>query len=260
MYRPSGVLSGSMADNAIMLNILEFDGIRTLHFGTFAVQGAMRVDQPDHIELEYVQQMMMWLLFRGKANHIVQLGLGAAALTKFCHQRLAPAHVTAVELDREVIDTARAHFSLPPDDDRLKVLNMDAKDYVEDFSRRRTIDVLQVDLYDARAESPALSSEAFYAACSNCLTPDGLMTINLYCDWPEHLHHIEMMEKSFAAVAWLPEVHDGNIVAIAFKRAPSVDFDELSARAEGIQAELGLPASTWVAGLYEWMSQGEEPS
>lgn len=240
-----------------MLNILESDGVRTLHFGTPVVQGAMRIDRPHDIELEYVQQMMMWLLFREDASHIVQLGLGAAALTKFCYHRLSPARVTAVELDPGVIDTCRIHFALPPDDERLSMLNMDARDYVNDFSRRRSIDVLQVDLYDAQAKAPMLSTDAFYAACANCLTARGMMTINVYCDWPDHLHHIQMMEKSFEAVAWLPEVHDGNIVAIAFKQSPSVDFDELYKRAGQIHAALGLPAETWVDGLQTWMSPDE---
>lgn len=237
-----------------MLNILESDGVRTLHFGSSAVQGAMRTDRPNDIELEYVQQMMMWLLFRGDAAHIVQLGLGAAALTKFCYHRLAPATVAAVELDSSVIDVCRSHFALPADDDRLSVLNMDALDYVTDFSRRRSIDVLQLDLYDAQAKGPLLSTDAFYAACANCLTANGMMTVNLYCDWPDHLNHLQMIEKSFEAVAWLPEVHDGNMVAIAFKQPPSVDFDDLYARAKEIHATLGLPAETWVDGLHSWMS------
>ena len=240
----------------VMLNILESDGVRSLHFGSSAVQGAMRIDLPNDIELEYVQQMMMWLLFRNDVAHIVQLGLGAAALTKFCYHRLPPAKVTAVELDAGVIDTCRTHFALPPDDERLNVLHLDAMDYVADFSRRRSIDILQVDLYDARAHSPALSTDAFYAACANCLSAKGMMTVNLYCDWPEHLHHLQMIEKSFSAVAWLPEVHDGNIVAIAFKQAPSIDFAPLYARAEQIRTTLGLPAKTWVDGLHTWMSQG----
>lgn len=241
-----------------MLNTLDSDGVRTLHFGSAAVQGAMRIDQPDDIELEYVQQMMMWLLFRGEAAHIAQLGLGAAALTKFCYRRLAPAKVTAVELDAEVVDVCRSHFALPPDDERLSVLNMNALDYVMDFSRRRSIDVLQVDLYDAQAKGPLLSTDAFYAACANCLTAKGMMTVNLYCDWPDHLHHIQMMANAFDAVAWLPEVHDGNMVAIAFKQSPSVDFDDLYARAAEIRATLGLPAETWVEGLHSWMSHDTE--
>lgn len=241
-----------------MLNILENDGVRTLHFGSTAVQGAMRIDQPVDIELEYVQQMMMWLLFRDDVAHIAQLGLGAAALTKFCYRRLAPATVTAVELDPDVVDACRTHFALPPDNDRLRVLNMNALDYVMDFSRRRSIDILQVDLYDAQAKGPLLSTDAFYAACANCLTAKGMMTVNLYCDWPDHLQHIQMIANAFEAVAWLPEVHDGNMVAIAFKQSPSVDFDDLYARAEEIRTTLGLAAETWVAGLHSWMSHDIE--
>jgi len=237
-----------------MLNIIDDNGVRRLHFGSPAVQGAMRLDRPNDIELEYVQQMMMWLLFRGEAGHIVQLGLGAAALTKFCYRRLAPARVTAVELNPGVIEACRRYFALPPDDERLSVLNMDAMEYVADFSRRRSVDILQVDLYDAQAHEPLLSTEAFYAACARTLTFKGMMTVNLYCDWPRHLHHIRMIEQSFEAVAWLPEVHDGNIVAIAFKQAPAVEFDALYQRAEQIRSGLGLPAEGWVAGLYQWMS------
>jgi len=155
-----------------------------------------------------------------------------------------------------VIATCREHFLLPPDDERLQVLNMDAVDYVGDFSRRRTVDVLQVDLYDAVAERPAISNESFYRACASLLNIRGLLTINLYCDWPEHLTHIRMMERAFGAVAWLPEVHDGNIVAIAFKKPPSIDFDDLYARAAEILAKTGLPAESWVEGLHAWMGEG----
>src|SRR5690606_32519277 len=172
--------------STININLVEADGVRTLHFGSSAGQGAMRIKRPNDIELEYVQQMMLWLLFRSEAAHIVQLGLGAAALTKFCYHHLKPARITAAELDAKVIDICRRHFALPSDDDRLSVLNMDAADFVTDFSLRRSIDVLQVDLYDARAHAPVLSSEAFYAACANCLSHKGMMTVNLYCDWPEH--------------------------------------------------------------------------
>ena len=79
--------------------ITEFEGVRSLHLGTSWVQGAMRLSKPDNIELEYVQMMMMWLLFNDSPRHIVQLGLGSAALTKFCHRRLPQARVTAVELN-----------------------------------------------------------------------------------------------------------------------------------------------------------------
>ena len=242
-----------------MLTIQEADGVRSLHFGTAAIQGAMRVAQPDAIELEYVQQMMMWLLFRENARHIVQLGLGAGALTKFCYRHLPSAYVTAVELDPAVAHACREHFFLPEDDERLQVLHMDAMDYVGDFSRRRSIDILQVDLYDARALAPVWGSSDFYAACASSLAADGIMTVNLFCDWPDHALNIQAMQASFEAVAWLPEVHDGNIVAIAFKRSPSIDFDTLQARAAQLRNTLDLPAEQWVDGLQQWMQGDLDP-
>ncbi len=235
------------------VTISETDGVRSLHFGTHWVQGSMRVADPDAIELEYVQQMMMWALFIPAPRSIVQLGLGAGALTKFCYRHFPGATVAAVELSRAVIEACRSKFALPPDDARLNVMEMDAMAFVMDPANHGTIEVLQVDLYDAQALGPVFGSAGFYQACADCLLPDGMMTVNLFCDYPDHGKNLEAMEQAFEAVAWLPEVHDGNVVAIAFKRAPDVDFSDLYRRAAVVRAELKLPAESWVDGLQSWM-------
>ena len=54
----------------------------------------------------------------------------------------------------------------------------------------------------------------------------------------------------------LPEVHDGNRVAIAFSGpALEVPFATLQARAKVIEAELGLPARERIKGLQESTGQ-----
>lgn len=50
--------------------------LRYLHLGTCWIQGAMHLAKPDAIALEYVQHMMIWMLFEAAPKHIVQLGLG----------------------------------------------------------------------------------------------------------------------------------------------------------------------------------------
>lgn len=237
------------------VTLTEADGVRNLHFGTHWVQGSMRLADPDAIELEYVQQMMMWALFDPLPGRIVQLGLGAGALTKFCHRHFPGATVTAVELHRAVIDTCRSAFALPPDDARLDVVERDAMAFLMDAANRGAADVLQVDLYDAEARAPVFQSAGFYQACADCLAPGGMMTVNLFCDSPYHGKNLEAMALAFEAVAWLPEVHDGNVVAIAFKRAPVVDFSALYERAALIRGAWGLPAQSWVDGLQSWMQQ-----
>jgi spermidine synthase len=81
----------------------ESDGVRYLHLGTPWVQGAMRVRAPQALELEYVQRMMAWMLLRPSAEltrgHAVQLGLGAASITRYCHGVMRM-RTTAVELNR----------------------------------------------------------------------------------------------------------------------------------------------------------------
>lgn len=233
--------------------ITEFEGVRSLHLGTSWVQGAMRLSKPDAIELEYVQMMMMWMLFLQQPRHIAQLGLGSAALTKFCHGRFPGARVSVAELNPNVIAVCEAMFGLPPNDDRLNVRQMDALDFVHDPANRGAIDVLQVDLYDEEARGPVLDSPEFYQACSDCLTEHGIMTANVFGEFDNYERNLQHMELAFDAVVWLPEVHDANIVAIAFKTAPVLDFSVLYERAAAIRKTFNLPARKWVDGLKEWM-------
>jgi spermidine synthase len=238
--------------------ITEFEGVRSLHLGTSWVQGAMRLARPDAIELEYVQMMMMWMLFVPQPRHIVQLGLGSAALTKFCHQKFPDARVTAAELNPNVIAICHAYFGLPPNDARLSVRQMDALDFVMDRANHGTLDVLQVDLYDEEARGPVLDTPEFYQACADCLAPNGVMTANVFGDVGNYDKNLEAMEQAFDAVVWLPEVHDANIVVIAFKQAPQIDFADLYERAGAIRRRYNLPAKDWVNGLKEWMRDQQD--
>jgi spermidine synthase len=234
--------------------ITEFEGVRSLHLGTSWVQGAMRLSRPDAIELEYVQMMMMWMLFQAAPKHIVQLGLGSAALTKFCYQRFTDARVTAVELNPNVIAICRALFGLPDNDERLDVREIDALDFVLDPANHGKADVLQVDLYDEQARGPVLDTPEFYQGCLDCLTPNGIMTTNVFGDdFANYDKNLFNMEQVFDAVVWLPEVHDANIVVVAFKNAPQIDFSVLYERASDIKRRFNLPAKNWVNGLKGWM-------
>ncbi len=238
----------------------EEGGVRYLHFGTEWVQGAMRLKKPEHIELEYAQQMMAWLLFLATPERIVQLGLGAAALTKFAHRYLRPAKVEAVELNPAVVVAARTMFELPADDARLTVHERDAWDFVQDRANHGTIGALQIDVYDATARGPVLDSVAFYRAVRACLTDAGVATINLFGDHPSFVRNMKRLNEAFEGrVIALPEVHDGNRVALAFSGpALEVPYALLEKRARVLETKLGLPAAQWLKGLRESSGQNGE--
>ena len=128
------------------VTLSEFDGVRYLHFGSEWVQGAMRLRSPNSLELSYVQDMMAWLLFLGPPPEIVQLGLGAAALTKFCLAHCKASQVTAVELSDTVIMAAHSWFKLPQQHSSLTVVQGDALAFIKSRVASRRPNVLQVDL------------------------------------------------------------------------------------------------------------------
>ena len=70
------------------ISVSEQQGVRYLHFGSALVQGAMRIARPYALELEYTRELMFPLLFHpaGWPRRVLQVGLGAASVTKFLHQ------------------------------------------------------------------------------------------------------------------------------------------------------------------------------
>jgi spermidine synthase len=238
----------------------EIAGVRFLHFGTEWVQGAMRLRKPFHLELEYAQQMMAWLLFLNAPPRITQLGLGAASLTKWCHHELPESRVEAVELNPSVVIAARSMFALPNDDARLEVIESDAWDYVNDAHHLGQVGVLQVDLYDATARGPMLDSVAFYRACRATLTTPGMLSVNLFGDHPSFERNMRHLKSAFnARVLALPEVHEGNRIALAFSGPPlSFPWRELQARAAHIEKQYRLPAKQWVRALQTVSSPGDD--
>lgn len=237
------------------IRVRDTDGVRTLQFNSPWIQGAMRLSAPDAIEIEYVQQMMLWALFMPEPAHICQLGLGAGTLTRFCLQHYPEADVTAVEISPEVVQTCHEHFLLPKAHPRLELVEADAADFVADTDNHGRFDVLQVDLYDAVSNGPARGSRAFYRDCAATLTDTGMLVVNIFCDYPDHYIYIRRLEAAFEGVAWLPVVHDSNIVVIAFKKSPKLDFASLYERADHVEHKLGLPARSWVDGLYLWTEE-----
>lgn len=234
------------------VTLSEDRGLRYLHFGSEWIQGAMRIARPYEIALEYTRQMMAWLLFLDPQRpdfQIGQLGLGAAALTKFCWKHCAPAQVTAVDIDPAVIACAHSMFALPPEDARLSIVEADAAHYVARVPGR--FDVLQVDLYDAQARGPVHESAQFYADCAAALRPVGILVVNLFGEHASFPRNFRRLLAAFEGrVIALPEIDAGNRVALAF-RGPPIDlaYADLYARAKQVEAQNGLPARRWVDGF-----------
>jgi spermidine synthase len=233
------------------VNFSEFGPVRYLHLGTEWVQGSMKIEQPFDIDLDYVQRMMAWLLFVDldtvPKRHAMQLGLGAAALTKFCYKHLRM-RTTAIELNPQVIAACRLWFKLPADNAKLSVVLGDAEEVARHSHWQGQIDALQVDLYDHEAAAPVLDSEAFYADCRRLLTDEGCMTVNLFGRSSQFDQSLAKIVAAFGedAVWCFKPTREGNTVVLALRAPVRLKREMLLARAEAIQARWPLPATRWV--------------
>ena len=236
--------------------VSEHDGVRYLHLGTPWVQGAMRIRKPLHIELDYVQRMMACLLLRPVADvsrgHAVQLGMGAGAITRFCHSTMRM-KTTVVENNIAVIGVCRHWFHLPRDSARLKVVEGDAAAWAADARNADTVQMLCVDLYDHEAASPVLDSSAFYRDCHRLLADGGVLSLNLFGRDASFERSARRVAAAFGAnrVRSLQPTKEGNTIVIAVKNAAIAGADELAARAQNVESRFALPARKWLKMIRE---------
>jgi spermidine synthase len=228
--------------------------VRYLHLATPWVQGAMRIKQPQFIELDYIQRMLASLLWRPAAElgqgHAVQLGLGAGSITRFTLNSLRM-QTTVVEINPYVEAACRAFFRLPEQHPRLHVEIADAGAWITNTPLIGNVQLLHVDLYDHDAAAPVLDDDVFYAACRALLASGGVMAVNLFGRASSFQRSANRIAAVFGAdQVWrLSATREGNTIVVASRDVRVPGRDELGARAANIEARfgrLGLPAQKWL--------------
>jgi spermidine synthase len=231
------------------ISFAEVDGVRYLHFGTKWVQGAMRLKKPNVLELDYCKHMMVWLLFLEPPMQCLQLGLGAASLTKFAVHHFADTECTVVDWSAQVAAAAHAAFALPRDCERLNIVIADANEFMLEQSKTNRYGVVQVDLYDFQANGPVCDSLAFYQAIQSSMSAQGsMMTVNLFGDHPSFDRNLERINQAFdQRVICLEPLEEGNTIALGFNGPPlQVPWAQLYERAAVVEQLYGLKARGWV--------------
>ncbi len=235
------------------IQVSEHAGVRYLYFSAEWIQGAMRIQRPNSLELAYTREMMAGLLLRDSPwpKNALLIGLGAGSLAKFIYHKLPETRITAVEIDPQVEIVARLHFKLPDDPSRIDILIGDGVGYM--LSAEQSFDYILVDGFDKFGKAGALDTEPFYQACRARLSAEGLLSVNLLGRSRGFAASKERIAKAFDKQALVfPSCNSGNAIAFARDGEPvDVSFVELLQRAENIRQNTGLNLAPTVHRLRE---------
>ncbi len=225
------------------IDVRDKDGLRTLHFGSAWTQGAMRLERPWDLALEYTRAMMACLLMRDESRFpkkVLLIGLGAGSLAKFLYRHCPTAHLTAVEIEPRVVEVASESFHLPVDPDRLDIVIGDGAEYVRTMNK--TFDLIMVDGFNERGHTGELNTLPFYQACRVRLSEQGVLAANLV--GLSHgvkggFAHIEAAFDNRAVM--FPRCKSGNIIAFAATGGRiELSLNELRLGALALEARTGL--------------------
>lgn len=228
------------------VEVSEKNGVRYLHLGNDTVQSAMRLSAPNALELTYTQAMLGFLLLSGMPGNALLIGLGGGSLTKFLYHQFPDMQLTAVEINRKVIEAARHFFLLPPDDERLHIIHADGAEFIVDQSGW---DCILLDGFDAGYQVESLASEEFYARCAQALSPKGVLSVNLWGSDPKFDIYLQRLSEVFEQrIVCLPAEKRGNILVFAFATRPQTQtMHALQQRAQLLQMRLNLPFMEFLA-------------
>jgi len=220
MHEPAwakeGELRAQLLDESYPRPFVIDDGkSRFLYFNVRLMQSEMSLKAPYDLAIRYTQKMMAFLLFQPRPKRIVLIGLGGGSLIKFCHRRMPGTQLTAVELDPDVI-AFRDAFLVPPDDERLEILQADGAEYIA--NAEKGIDVLLVDAFDKTGFAPSLANREFFDNAFAKLAGNGVLVINLAGEKESYEGLIgEAMHVFDDQVIVISVPDDGNHVLYAFK-------------------------------------------
>lgn len=241
------------------LETSEEAGVRFLHFGSEWVQGAMRIARPFALELEYTREMAACLLLRPDDDwpkRVLQVGLGAASLTKFWLRQRPQAAQTVVEINPAVVAMAEQSFKLPRAAAR-EAANIDIR--IADgvawmkgdgkAAHKDQYDCIMVDGYDHNARFGALGTEGFYRDCRARLSRRGLLVLNLFGRAHGYRRQVENLRAVFDdRVLALDPVEGGNAIAFAANGEPvTLDMPMFRADAARLRRETGISFAATLA-------------
>jgi spermidine synthase len=219
-------------------------------------QSEMRMDDPYALVNEYTRKMMGFLAFQPRPKQILIIGLGGGSLVKYCHRHLPATRIIAVEIDADVL-ALRSQFMVPPDDDRLTVIQADGADHVAQMADRGgRINAILVDAYDCAGIANAVVERSFVENAKQILGTNGVFVLNLVAESADAKRHVETIRQVFRDTFVVAMQRGGNLIIFAGQNLDDPQRARMAVRnAERIEDRLGLFFPTLIQHLNEFAAK-----
>jgi len=244
MYKYDGLVIHQSHDDEGIIEVVDNNGERALHFGSPARQSSMLLSEPNQLHSLYARAMMALLLFHDQPKDVLMIGLGGGTLAKFMLHHFPDCRLKIVEYRSSVLKVARSHFGLPFDP-RMKIkIGCGAQHVLNQARENEELhDLVLIDAYDHEGMAPEVSSINFFDHCRTLLAKDGLLVINLWGTDKELFQQVTWnLGQVFQwRIIFLPVRKRGNVIGFAFgERFSKPSMKDLAEKAKQLEQRYQL--------------------
>jgi spermidine synthase len=246
--------------NNILVTVND-EGLRSLRFEKGgAQQSAVKVGDPDHLEIPYVRGTMAGLVFCEKPQRVLVIGLGGGSIPSFLHKHYPQAAIDVVDIDPEVVSVAKRFFGFR-EDATMRAHVADGRKFIEDC--REPYDIIVLDAYGKDSIPYSLATVEFIRSVKRALSPRGIVVSNVWSRQYNRLY--DAMVRTYQEVfdeMYVFDLEDsGNKILVGLPRAERLKRDELAKCAKRISKEnkFRFDLGELVAFGYQFVSE-KDPS
>ncbi len=173
--RHGGTLLYETTDAEGVLEIVQHGDIRTLHFGTPAIQSAINLAKPGALELDYTQRMLLGAFLPPTLQRVLLIGLGGGSMARFLFQHFHGTRIDVIEKRPATVALAHDYFQLPKGK-RLKLIIGDAGEWLSRLQAE--YDLILMDAFDADGPVETLHTTERLEQMRQLLHPEGILALN----------------------------------------------------------------------------------
>lgn len=165
--------------NKTVFHIEDENDIRLLVDDNGDVHSKIHIQEPQQPLLDYMPAMMLACETTPNPTSALILGMGGGSMLHYLHHHYPQLHITAIEVNPQVIQLAEQHFAIDSEQERVSIIQTDAFEFVK--TTEQQYDLIFVDLFSSSQPANTLLDKAFYADCKSCLSKQGSIAFNSIC-------------------------------------------------------------------------------